>query len=521
MLKKLPIGYSSLTEVISDNCVYIDKTPHVHHLVETGKYYFLSRPRRFGKSLLLDTIKQAFLGNQALFKNLFLEENWDWSVSYPVIHIDLGRGVSRDREEMEKYIHTTLDEYFNQFDFKNTYNDIASRLNDLILKLAQKTQQRVVILIDEYDKPILDNIDEPAIATQMREGLKNFYGIIKINDAHIKFVFLTGVTKFSKVSLFGGLNNLIDITLNDQYSDICGYTQSELDWAFKTYLTGVDKQQLKYWYNGYNFSGKPEKTVYNPFDILLFFNTQKEYRSYWIETGNPSFLLKLLQQKQYYLPEIEKCIADIYLLSSFDVDHISIEPLLLQTGYLTIKEKILDPFDNSVQYILTYPNHEVRTSLHNQLLNYFISDKPKLSSTQQNLKTSLLNKDFILFKETLSQFFASIPYIWYVNNPLPHYEGFYASIVYSLMNAIGVDAIPEDTTNRGRIDLSVKVLDYYLLFEFKVQKNTTAESAIKQIKTMNYPEKYSALGFPIYIVGIIFDEEKRNIDDFSWEKWSP
>lgn len=517
--KKLPIGFSSFVEVISGNCVYIDKTHHIHALVEAGKYYFLARPRRFGKSLFVDTIKQAFMGNKALFEGLYLEKHWDWSVINPVIHLDLGRGVPRDREEMERNIHTILDEHFNQFKLESTYTDVANRLNDLIQKIFYKTKQHVVILIDEYDKPLLDTIEQPEIATSIREGLKNFYGIIKINDQYIKFAFLTGVSKFSKVSLFSGLNNLQDISLHEKYADICGYTQKELDASFKPYLPGVNKDKLKYWYNGYDFAGKFEQKVYNPFDILLFFGNEQEYQNYWIQTGNPSFLFKLLQNNHYYLPNLERLNVNKSLLDSFDIQQLAIEPLLFQTGYLTIQDKTVDPLTGTIQYRLNYPNHEVRLSLNEQLMNYFITDKQLLSFTKQRLQTAFMSKDFDLLKQALMTFFASIPYFWYTKNQLVHYEGFYASMLYSLLNGMGLDAIPEDTTNHGRIDLSVKILNYYLLFEFKVQKDATASSAIDQIKQKKYPEKYAAEGMPIYIIGMVFDEKERNVVDFAWEHW--
>ncbi len=518
-MKKLPIGFSSLTEIIAKNCVYIDKTPHVYSLVDEGKYYFLSRPRRFGKSLLVDTLKQAFIGNEALFKGLYLESHWDWSATYPVIHIDLGRGVPRDRCEMERNIHVTLDQYFAHFNLESRYSDIMNRLDELIILIHHKTKQQVVILIDEYDKPILDNIDKIEVATEILEGLKNFYGVIKTKDEHLKFVLLTGVSKFSKVNLFSGLNNLNDISLNERYADICGYTQLELESAFHAWLPGVDKNKLRHWYNGYNFSGKHEQKVYNPFDILLFFSNGQDYQCYWSETGNPGFLLKLLEKNQYYLPQVEALVASNNLLNSFDIEQLTIEPLLFQTGYLTIKEKKLDPFDGTPQYQLDYPNHEVRTSLNAHLINYFITDKKVLATTRQQLQEALINKDFDQFKLALVQFFASIPYAWYTNNQLPHYEGFYASIIYSLLNAMGLEAVPEDTTNRGHIDLRVNVLTYYLIFEFKVMKKSTAQEAMQQIKRMKYPEKYAASGLPIYIMGIIFDEKTRNISDFAWEPW--
>ena len=521
MLKKLPIGYSSLNEIISGACVYVDKTPHVYRLTTGGKYYFLSRPRRFGKSLFIDTLKQAFLGNHNLFQGLYLEKNWDWSQTYPVIHLDFAAGIITSRAELDHAIHRMFHDHCEKYALKTDDPNIAIRFENLILALKQKYQQNVVILIDEYDKPILDNIDKTELAIELREGLKNCYSVIKKCDAAIKFVLITGVSKFSKVSLFSGLNNLNDITLNEKYADICGYTQTELHQSFNAYLQKVDPQQLKYWYNGYNFAGKSVQNVYNPFDILLFIENGQQFKNYWIQSGNPSFLLKLLQKNQYYLPDIEQLTADDTLLDSFDIEQLAIIPLLFQTGYLTIKNTTTSAFDQTVRYVLDYPNHEVRMSLNTQLIHYFVNDAKLLDTSRSQMETALLTQNFDLFKTTLSQFLASIPYAWYTHNKLPHYEGFYATLVYSLLNAMGLDAIPEDTTNRGRIDLSVKILDqYYLLFEFKVQKQATAQSALQQIKDRRYPEKYAAQGLPIYLVGLIFDEEARNVVDFAWEQWA-
>jgi len=256
-MKKLPIGISTLAEIRANDYVFIDKTRHVANLVSAGKYYFLSRPRRFGKSLFLDTLKQAFLGRKDLFTGLHLEHNWDWNKNYPVIHFDFGAGIVQSRYELDIKIGQFLDEYYNKYAIENIYEDISGRFSYLIRSIAENNPQ-LVILIDEYDKPILDNIINPAQAAEMRDGLKNLYSVIKSHDEYIKFVLMTGVSKFSKVSLFSGLNILDDISLNTNYADICGYTQSELEQEFAEHLAdgNVDKTELKLWYNGYNFAGR-------------------------------------------------------------------------------------------------------------------------------------------------------------------------------------------------------------------------------------------------------------------------
>ena len=286
MPKKLPIGIQSFEKIRSDDFYYVDKTPFVKRLVEEGGgYYFLSRPRRFGKSLFLDTIKQAFLGRRELFEGLYLEKHWDWSAKHPVIHISFGAGVVRSLEELRITIEEILREHEEIYHLKLTYPSFRGQFMELIKKLYGEYKASVVVLIDEYDKPILDNLHRKEIAVEIREELKNLYSVFKEADPYLKLVFITGVSKFSKVSLFSGLNNLKDITLHPGYATICGYTQEEFEKVFSDRLEGVDLERVRLWYNGYSWLGEP---VYNPFDILLFLDS-KIYRPYWFETGTPTF----------------------------------------------------------------------------------------------------------------------------------------------------------------------------------------------------------------------------------------
>ena len=354
-MKKLPIGIQTFKDIRNDNYVYIDKTDIALDLIERGRYYFLSRPRRFGKSLFLDTLKCIFEGKKSLFKGLAIYAKWDWKVTYPVIKISFGAGVHKSREGLDKTIINILQH--NQKRLGVPYKDINDSrgcFTELIEAVYEKNG-KVIILIDEYDKPILDNITDKSTAKIMRDGLKNIYSVIKDSDQYIKFVFITGVSKFSKINLFSGLNNLNDITLDKHYATICGYTHSDLKTTFKAHLQGVDMALLKTWYNGYNYQGE---LVYNPFDILLFISKGAEdFGNYWWSTGNPSFLLTLLKEKNWHIPDIEKYIASDMMLDSFDVDCIELIPLLWQTGYLTIKEKISSPL--GISYRLGVPNREV------------------------------------------------------------------------------------------------------------------------------------------------------------------
>ena len=512
-LKKFPIGISTLSEIINNNYIYVDKTKFIFQLA-LFKYYFLSRPRRFGKSLMIDTLKQAFLGNKALFKGLYLEHYWDWNQQYPVIHFSFG-GMSayNSQNSLLAIIRNTLNEHATQYTVTIDTTDIGVGFNQLIKALYNKYQQKIVVLVDEYDKPILDVINDIDEAKQNREILKNLYSVIKECDSYLRFVFFTGVSKFSKVSLFSGLNNLEDLTLTPEYSDICGYTQKELEHNFKPYLDNVNYIKLRQWYNGYNFSGNEAQKVYNPFDILLYLKN-KIYKNYWFETGSPSFLLKLLLNQRYYMPNLEGLTVNEDLLNSFDIEHLSIETLLFQTGYLTIVDTVINPFDGTTQYVLNYPNHEVRSSLANSLINYFIDDKAQLSRTHQNLTAALVTRNFEQLEEHLRRFFSSIPYHWYNNNNIANYEGYYCSIIYSLFNSLGLAATPEDATNHGSIDLSLDVLNYRILLEFKLKTNGNATSALEQINAKGYADKYKDSNKPLYLIGISFDPEIRNIHDF-------
>lgn len=523
MPKKLPTGLTSFSEIIRNNCVYVDKTKFISTLSQQ-KYYFLSRPRRFGKSVFLDTLKHAFLGSKELFKGTYLENNWDWSKTHPVVKISFSGNNFSVEGALDVRINEILKHCANEYNINLEDTSHGGKLGELITKLYAQTKDKdqignVVVLIDEYDKPILDAIDNPELAIENRNILKGFYGILKDLDTSLKFVFVTGVTKFAKAGIFSDLNNLNDITLNEEYADICGYTQNDIDTIFKDHLIDVDLAELRRWYNGYNFLGKETQKVYNPFDILLFINNGKKYQNYWFGTGTPSFLIKLLQNREYYLPQIENLVVGEELLNSFDIEHLSIETLLLQSGYLTITNTIANPFGGGeVNYQLNYPNYEVRKSLTTSLINYFIADKAKLSYANTNLANALLKRDFVRLEEYLRSFFSGIPYNWHNgNNNMAEYEGYYCTVIYSLLNSLGIVASAEDATSQGRIDLSLDVLEYRIILEFKLKKNGDAASAIKQIKDKNYAGKYTADGKPIYLVGISFDTETRNLHDFKHE----
>ncbi|MEE6159941.1 AAA family ATPase [Cylindrospermopsis raciborskii DSH] len=366
-LQNLPLGINTLSVLRENNCVYVDKTKLAYHLIRIAGRFFLSRPRRFGKSLFVDTLKEIFEGNEKLFEGLYIHDKWDWSCKFPVIKIDFAGGVLRNREELDKKINGMLLKTTKSLRINCELDDIQGRFGEIIAGAREQFGERVVVLVDEYDKPILDNIDNPNIAAEMREGLKNFYSVLKSQDANLQFVFMTGVTKFSKVSLFSGINQLTDITISEAYSSICGYTETDLRESFGDHLEGVDWDALRHWYNGYNWTGS--ETVYNPYDILLFINEGMRFRNYWFETGSPSFLLKLFQKERYFLPNLEGIQVTEEILDSFDVEQINPVTLLFQSGYLTIKDIFTDI--NQIVFCLGVPNMEVKIALNNQFINAY------------------------------------------------------------------------------------------------------------------------------------------------------
>ncbi|UKL13727.1 ATP-binding protein [Dissulfurimicrobium hydrothermale] len=517
-MKKLPIGIQSFVNIRTEaDYYYVDKTRFVAELADRGKYFFLSRPRRFGKSLFLDTLRQAFLARKELFQGLYLADNWDWSAKYPVILVSFGSGVHRNIEELQETMRVILKRHAEEYQVSLENTALKDRFFELIQRLSEKHGQKVVILIDEYDKPILDRIDKPEIAIEIREELKNFYSVIKDADEFLKFVFITGVSKFSKVSLFSGLNNLQDLTLDTVAATLCGYTHEELIDTFAERLGGVDTERVRQWYNGYNFLGDK---VYNPFDVLLFLDS-KEFRNYWFETGSPSFLIKLIAQNNYPIPDLEHIEASEDILSSFDIDDIKLETILFQTGYLTIRDWMNLGEDRL--YTLSYPNLEVKKSLTENLLRYLTGSAAEQTRNRINLYRCLAAGDMDRLRDIFHAFFASIPYDWYRKNELAGYEAYYASIFYCYFTALGLDVTAEEMTNKGRIDMAVRLENKVFILEFKVVEiDRAGKKAIEQIKEKRYWERYQAsdpCACPeIHLIGVEFSSKDRNITGFDWER---
>ena len=508
-LQKLPIGIQTFEKIRSDDYVYIDKTEHIKHMIDTGEYYFLSRPRRFGKSMLVSTLQSLFQGRKELFKGLYIYDKWDWNTTYPVIKISFG-GVARDLADMKQDVLGILEINQRHLGIKcNNPKDIGGCFKQLIMDSCEKYGNKVVILVDEYDKLIVDNLDQPEVARQGREVLRDLYTTIKDSDQYIKFAFLTGVSKFSKVSVFSGLNNLKDITLNPDFATICGYTQHDLETTFAARLNGVDMDKVRYWYNGYNFLGDK---VYNPFDILLFIDAGCVFDNYWFATGTPTFLIKLIEQNNYHIPQLENLKVSKSLIDNYNIDDIQLEPILFQAGYLSIKEAEFTDF--GAEYVLGFPNHEVRISFHDVVARA-LTHKSDILMEKKSLLQSLKDADIEQFRTTLSSVFASIPYNNYIKNQISTFEGYYASIVYVYLASLGLELKVEDPTSTGRIDMTIQAGDIIYILEFKVEG---MGDALAQIRGKEYHRKFMHQGKDIYLIGIHFDSARRNISSFEWEK---
>jgi len=505
-MKKLSVGISDFKELIQGNYIYVDKTQYIYKLINSGKYYFLSRPRRFGKSLLISTIRYLFQGKKELFKELYIEDKWNWEEIYPVIRIDFAKTQVKNEKELQMELKATIIETGRRYGYEyNQEYTINRNLEKLIERVNEVSKKQVVILIDEYDKPILDNIEKKEEVEMIREELKGFYSVLKGLDEYIKFVLVTGVSKFAKVSLFSGLNQLEDISLNKEYGNICGYTQQELEIYFKDYLKDLNLEEIKEWYNGYSFLSD---RLYNPFDILLYLKN-KVFKNYWYETGKTEFLFKLLKIRNYELPYLNKLYYTSDILDKFDIEYISIEALMFQTGYLTIKE--VKQIESEEMYILDYPNKEIRQSFNRDLLFYIT--KSYHTDRIYNLKIAIINEEIEKIKEQIEIFINSISY-----NILKN-EYVYQAAIYGLIYSTGFNVIIEDNTSKGRIDLTILVnRSIVYIMEFKVLKDEKEKGkAIKQILQKEYYKKY--LNYEkIYLIGIEFNKTKKQIVNFEYQK---
>ena len=512
-LAQLPLGIQTFAKVREGSFVYVDKTPQALDLANTAGIYFLARPRRFGKSLFLDTLRNLFEARRELFIGLHAEANWEWDIKYPVIKLDMS-GIFNKPADLESRLRGLLESNATKLGVDLRGQELSTQFQNLMMDASHRHGQKTVLLIDEYDKPMIDNIDDMALAEQMRKQLRGFYSIIKAADEHLRFVMLTGVSKFSKVSIFSGLNNLKDISLNPKYASICGYTEADLNQVFGKHLEGVDRKQLQQWYNGYNFLGTD--LVYNPYDILNFIDHSQSFgrprfRNYWFETGTPAFVVDLIARDNLSAYQVEPSRAHVDILDSCPINKLELTTVLFQSGYLTIDPEDSRANPDAETYKLVCPNHSVRSALQLNLFRHYTGNSD--ASHQDDMLQALRNAELDNIESRLKRLFASIAADNYRNNDIARFEGHYASVVYSFFAGMNLTVVAEDASSRGRVDLSVQLGSNTYIIEFKVVKRKAKNnSALQQIIQRGYATKYTGA---VYQIGIEFSESKRNIVGFA------
>ncbi len=508
-MKRLPIGIQSFEELRRLNCVYVDKTPQIYSLIENGKYYFLSRPRRFGKSLLVSTLEEIFRGNKALFEGLYIYDKIEW-LKHPVIKLDFGAINYQTPEALEKDLFNIMSGIATREGIVLTRNSAGS-FAELIEELYRKTGRQVAVLIDEYDKPIIDHLPDLALSNANRAVLKNYYQVLKAMDAQLCFVFLTGVSKFSKVSIFSGLNNLRDITLSTGYASLCGYTQEELETCFDEHIENLAQSlqtnrfdilsEIKNWYNGYTWDGIT--SVYNPFSTLLLF-AEKVFDNFWFATGTPTFLVNLIKERNDVKALLEPVAVEASGFDSFEPEAIDTKQLLFQTGYLTVKSIAKSRFSAAMMYTLGVPNEEVRRSLMTYLVgsyaNYPASDTAPM---RDRMLQQLLDGDASAFERSMQEMFARIPYQLHIPR-----EAYYHSLLLLWCNLLGLEVQAEVSTDKGRIDAVWTWEERVVIAELKYSESETADilldKALTQIKATRYHERYAGAGRRIAFLAIAF-----------------
>ena len=509
-MKALPIGIQEFSEFSVGNYLYVDKTEHIFNLLP-NKYYFLSRPRRFGKSLFLNTIKEVFKGNKKLFEGLWIYDKIEWE-AYPIIKISFS-SVDYFNLGLEKAIDNEMLLLAKQNNIVLESADFSSKFRELIYTLGEK--KKVVLLIDEYDKPIIDYIDDIPQADENRKILKSFYSVIKDSDQYIRFFFVTGVSKFSKVSIFSDLNNLRDITLDENYATVTGYTQQELENYFQEHIKNVGEKykeifpdimvEIKKWYNGYSWDGI--NFVYNPFSILNFF-ASRAFRDFWFSTGTPTFLMKMIKENNFTVFDLENKMISVNALEKYEITSISLIPLLFQTGYLTIKKINL----REMALILDFPNKEVESSFTIYLLASLNDGHiDKADSLLINMRFALRDNKIEKFIELIDILFKGLSYVI-----VDQKEKYFHSVFYLVVKLIGFTIETEVMTIDGRIDCVITTDKYIYVIEFKAGQD--AKTAMEQIKAKGYYKKYLSENKPVTLIGINFNIEEKRIDDYLTEQ---
>ena len=517
IFKSITTSNYTFEDIITGGDLYVDKTDYFHKLVSVNKgIFFLSRPRRFGKSLSVSTLKNIFKGKKELFKGLKIYDlPYDWK-EYPIINLNISKAPCESAALLNEGLCGLV---------RENADDLGIQLSDqkhsglLFTELIRKTKAlgRIVILIDEYDKPLVENIYAPHIA-EIRQVMEDFYINIKASDEHLRFVFMTGVTKFSKVSVFSKLNNLRDISMSEQFATMYGYTQSELEANFGEQINEladknkVDRTEyretIKQWYNGFRFH-PDTTTVYNPVSVGMFMNEGGRFTNFWFSTGSPSFIFEVIKKQQLnFFKTINEYIPEL-VLDSFDVANMQAAPLLFQTGYLTI-ESAKRLFNNTL-YKLNFPNLEIEIAFEHHLLG-MLTERNLLdvSSEITQLQVALYSNNTMELQSLLHSHIAAIPYAHRSNM-----EENYQNVIYSIFRLMGADIHNEVHLNKGRIDSVIVNHDHIYIFEFKMDQS--ADLALAQIKEKGYVTPYQNAGKPITLIGINFSREERNIVEWKEE----
>ncbi|MFM2393263.1 MAG: hypothetical protein RLZZ546_1245 [Bacteroidota bacterium] len=500
-MQKYPIGIQDFKKLREGGFVYIDKTSFIHKMIMGAGNFFLSRPRRFGKSLLVSTLDELFKGNKDLFKDTYIYDKWDWEQTNPVIRISFSN-IGEKEKGLVISLNDKIDDLFRDFGLPLVKDSLSQKFQILIKQLS-KEFSKVVILIDEYDKPIIDYLgDNDEKAKENRDILKSFYSVLKDADADIRLLFITGISKFTKVSIFSDLNHLNDISTDVNYGAICGISEKELQAFFPQELIDNDQERIKEWYNGYTWDRKTR--VYNPFSLLNFFS-KREFHNFWYQSGHPAFLWKLLKKVNVY--DIDNLDSSIEALDSYDIENLNYKTLLYQTGYITFGEELAPLF-----YKMNFPNREVRDSFNKFLLGNFKEDVAfDSSSLLLKMKKAFKEKDFEKIREQLNILFASLPYD-FMNKEK---QVIFHAIIHLTFTLMGSFVMSEVHTHKGRCDALAFIDDAVYCFEFKLGKS--AKDALQQIHEKGYLNAYKNQGKQLYAIGVNYSKTSREIDDFEWE----
>ena len=501
-------------ELIQGNFLYVDKTEYIWQLIRPSSAgYFLSRPRRFGKSLTVSTLKAVFEGKKELFKGLAIyDKPYDWK-PYLVIHLDFANCDIRTADELIKYLTWQLENIADSFHLQLRGEQLSVRFENLINDIAENGN--VVIFVDEYDKPILNNIADQGVG-EILNVLKGFYSNIKKTESKLRFAFITGVSKFCHVSLFSDLNNLTDITMDARYATMFGYTQEELESNFDDRISTLAGEQdiaaykakIKDWYNGYRFH-KNAQTVYNPVSLAYFFENNGEFNNYWFSTGTPTFLLELIRKQKFDLEKALDAPVSGFAFSAYEIDNLNPLTLLLQTGYLTI-DKAVERYGDTA-YQLRFPNLEVKGSFDAYLAGYCSGlHVNQIKDSVYLLADKVSEGDVDGFLETMKVFFAKVPYDIHLKD-----ENNFRMLFYLVFMLLGISIIAESKTNNGRIDAVATNDDFVFVFEFKLNKSDVI--ALQQIKERDYYRRYMNSGKKIFLIGVNFDQEAGQIDSWTYE----